>query len=80
MLFCSCHLSSDNNYINQLWQSRFEEIPITAVRMKNAASGTDPVRVVKTRMANRVSPLLQAHLRLLDAVSVFILSPVSGAA
>ena len=38
------------------------------------------MRIVKARMADRISPQLQAHLRLLHSVPVFVLAPVSGAA
>lgn len=36
--------------------------------------------MMKAAMENGIPTLLQTHLRLLDSVPVFVLSPVSGAA
>jgi hypothetical protein len=73
-------LSSDNNYINHSWQSRFEEIPITAVSVKNATVRADTVRMMKAAMANGIPSGLGVHLRFFYSVPVFVLAPVSGAA
>lgn len=60
-------------------QRRVGEFSVSAVRFEDAASGTDPMRIVKARPADSVSTNLLSHLRLFDSMPVFVLSPISGA-
>lgn len=73
-------VNSNNNYINQSWQSMIAKITPATIRFEHASARSSAMRIVKALPADRIPPLFGAHLRQLNSMPVFILSPVSGSA